>query len=276
MADTLGGFLRARREQLSPEQAGLPAGVRRRVPGLRREEVAYLAGISPEYYLRLEQGRNQHPSDEILDSLASALQLDDDAIVYLHRLAHPAPAARRRRPRRQGSDATLQPLLDGWPLTPAYAQGPDGRVVAANPLAVALCPFFAVGHNPLRAAFLEPEMRSLYPQWDDMTAKAVSGLRAVLSLDDADPDLLATIGELTVASQRFRTLWAKRDVRRRATGHTRFDHPQVGTLDLRYEKLLRPEAQQLLVIYHADPGSPSAEGLQLLAGLTSGRDGAVD
>lgn len=267
MADTLGSFLRARREQLSPEQAGLPAGVRRRVPGLRREEVAHLAGISPEYYLRLEQGRNRHPSDQILDSLAAALRLDDDAIAYLHRLAHPAPAARRRRPRRQGSGTDLQPLLDSWPLTPAYAQGPGGRVVAANRLAMALCPFFAPGHNPLRAAFLEPEMRSLYPQWDDMTAKAVSGLRAMLSLDDAEPELLETIGELTVASERFRTLWAKREVRRRATGDTRFDHPLVGTLDLRYEKLLRPEARQLLVVYHADPGSPGAERLQLLAGL---------
>ncbi|MHB9860282.1 helix-turn-helix domain-containing protein [Streptomyces sp. YIM S03343] len=267
MADTLGEFLRARREQLSPEQVGLPAGERRRVPGLRREEVAQLAGISPEYYLRLEQGRNRHPSDQILDSLAAALHLDDDAVAYLHRLAHPAPSPRRRRPRPPAGQTDLQPLLDSWPLTPAYAQGTAGRVVAANRLAVALCPFFAVGGNPLRAAFLEPEMRSLYPQWNDMTAKAVSGLRATLGIDDADPELLETIGELSVASERFRTLWAKREVRRRSTGHTLFDHPLVGRLELRYEKLLRPEARQLLIVYYADPDSESAERLQRLAGL---------
>lgn len=267
MADTLGAFLRARREQLGPEQAGLPGGARRRVPGLRREEVAHLAGISPEYYLRLEQGRNQHPSDQVLDSLAAALQLDDDAAAYLHRLAHPAAAPRRRRSRAPTGQGSLQPVLDSWPLTPAYAQGMSGRVVAANRLAVLLCPFFAVGSNPLRAAFLEPGMRSLYPRWDDMTAKAVSGLRATLSIDDADPELLETIGELTLASERFRTLWARREVRRRTTGHTRFDHPLVGELELRYEKLLRPEARQLVVLYHADQGSPSAERLRLLSGL---------
>ncbi|MCS0602927.1 helix-turn-helix transcriptional regulator [Streptomyces sp. LP11] len=267
MTDTLGEFLRARRARISPEQAGLPVGERRRVPGLRREEVAQLAGISPEYYLRLEQGRNLNPSDQILAGIAAALQLDEDAVAYLHRLAHPAPPARRRRARARGDQGDLQPLLDSWPATPAYAQGPGGRVVAANRLATLLCPFFAVGHNPLRAAFLEPEMRSLYPQWDDMTAKAVSGLRAMLDLDDADPELLETIGELTVASDRFSTLWARREVRRRDTGRTRFDHPVVGPLDLRYEKLSRPQTRQLVVVYHADPDSVSAERLLLLGSL---------
>ncbi|WP_435211357.1 helix-turn-helix domain-containing protein [Streptomyces sp. bgisy034] len=121
---TLGDFLRARREQLSPQQAGLPAGRRRRVPGLRREEVAHLAGISPEYYLRLEQGRNQHPSDQILESLAAALQLDDDAVAYLHRLAHPTPPARRRRP----------PLSDGpsRPPAPARRLAPHTRLCSGD------------------------------------------------------------------------------------------------------------------------------------------------
>jgi transcriptional regulator with XRE-family HTH domain len=264
--DTLGQFLRARREQLSPEQAGLPGGDRRRVPGLRREEVAMLAGVSVEYYLRLEQGRDLHPSDPILDGIAAALQLDDDAQAYLHRLAHPAPSARRRR-RRPATERGLQPLLDCWPLTPAYAQASHGRIVAANRLAVALSPFFAAGRNPLRAAFLEPAMRQLYPDWEDMTAKVVAGLRAQLSPDITDPELLETIGELTVASERFATLWARRDVRAKTTGLTRFDHPVAGRLELSYEKLIQPETRQLLVIYHAAPGSPSAERLQLLASL---------
>jgi len=266
MPDTLGQFLRARREQLSPQQAGLPGGERRRVPGLRREEVALLAGVSVEYYLRLEQGRDLHPSDQILDSIASALQLDDDAVAYLHRLAHPAPRARRRT-RAQPPRPALQQLLDSWPLTPAHATGASGRVVAANRLAVTLSPFFAVGSNLLRAAFLEPEMRHLYPDWDDMTAKAVSGLRAMLALANAEPELLETIGELTVASERFRTLWRRRDVRARASGLTRLDHPAAGMLELSYEKMILPDTRQLLVVYHAAPGSPTAERLQLLASL---------
>ncbi|MYQ48050.1 helix-turn-helix domain-containing protein [Streptomyces sp. SID4985] len=267
MADTLGEFLRARRARIGPAEAGLPAGSRRRVPGLRREEVAQLAGISPEYYLRLEQGRNLNPSDQILAGLAAALRLDEDAIAYLHRLARTAPTPGRRRPRaraRAGEDAP-QSLLDSWPDTPAYAQGAGGRVVAANRLAVLLCPFFAVGSDPLRAAFLEPAMRALYPRWDEMTAKAVSGLRAMLDVEDPDPDLLETIGELTHTSERFADLWARREVRRRDTGHTLLRHPVVGELELRYEKLLRPQARQLIVVYHADPGSPSADRLRLLA-----------
>ncbi|MFD8808156.1 helix-turn-helix domain-containing protein [Streptomyces sp. NPDC059597] len=265
MADTLGEFLRARRARIGPEEAGLPAGSRRRVPGLRREEVAQLAGISPEYYLRLEQGRNLNPSDQILAGLATALRLDEDAVAYLRRLARraSAPASRRRARARAEQDAP-QALLDSWPDTPAYAQGTGGRVVAANRLAVRLCPFFAVGADPLRAAFLEPGMRALYPHWDEMTAKAVSGLRAMLDVEDPDPALLETIGELTLASERFAALWARREVRRRDTGHTLLRHPVVGDLELRYEKLLRPQARQLVVVYHADPGSPSADRLRLL------------
>ena len=266
MPESLGEFLRARREQLSPDRVGIPGGGRRRVPGLRREEVALLAGVSVEYYLRLEQGRDLHPSDQVLDSIAAALQLDDEAAAYLHRLAHPAPRPRRRA-RPQKVRPVLQQLLDNWPLTPAYAAGASGRVVAANRLAVALCPFFTVGSNPLRAAFLEPGMRDQYPDWDDMTAKAVSGLRAMLSLDDAAPGLLETIGELSIASDRFRALWARRDVRARTSGLTRMDHPLAGALELNYEKMILPETRELLIVYHAAPASPSAERLHLIASL---------
>ena len=265
MPESLGEFLRARREQLSPGRVGFPGGGRRRVPGLRREEVALLAGVSVEYYLRLEQGRDLHPSDQILGSIAAALQLDDEAAAYLHRLAHPAPRPRRRA--RPPARTALQQLLDSWPVTPAYAVGASGRVVAASRLAVALCPFFAVGSNPLRAAFLEPGMRDLYPDWDDMTAKAVSGLRAMLTLDNADPGLLETIGELSIGSDRFRVLWARRDVRARTSGLTRMDHPLAGALELNYEKMILPETRELLIVYHAAPASPTAERLQLLASL---------
>ncbi|MEV6349305.1 helix-turn-helix transcriptional regulator [Actinoplanes sp. NPDC051851] len=264
-ADTLGAFLRARREQIRPEDVGLTTGARRRVPGLRREEVALLAGISAEYYLRLEQGRDHHPSDQILTALAGALRLDDDANAYLHRLAHPAPRPRRRRGR--GAGPVLQPLLDAWPATPAYAQDGTGRVTAANHLAVALSPAFAVGQVPLRAVFRDPEMRRLYPDWNDVTAKTVAGLRTLLTGDTADPELLELIGELTLTSDRFRTLWARREVRTRTSGVTRFAHPLAGPLDLHYEKFPHPEHRQLLVVYRADPGSATAERLQLLASL---------
>lgn len=271
MPETLGDFLRARREQLTPEAVGLPAGQRRRVRGLRREEVAMLAGISTEYYLRLEQGRDLHPSDQVLVSVSRALRLDEDAVAYLHRLAHPAPSAHpRRTPRRttaDGAGAQLQQLLDSWPLTPAHVQDPSGLVVAANRLAGALNPHFGVGRNPLRAAFLEPDMRQLYLDWEEVTAKTVAGLRTRLTTDSAEPELLEVIGELCVHSERFRTLWARRDVRVRTSGLTLLDHPVVGRLDLRYEKMALLESRQLMVIYHAEPGSRTAESLRLLTTL---------
>lgn len=267
-SETLGDFLRARREHLSPEAVGLPAGARRRVQGLRREEVAMLAGISAEYYIRLEQGRDLHPSDQILDSIATALQLDDDAATYLHRLAHPAPAARRRRTRQAaGVNTQMQALLDAWTTTPAYVQAPSSRIVAANRLAVALSPHFAVGRNPLLAMFLEPEMRLLYPDWEAVAAKAVAAIRAMVAVDHAEAEVVEVIGELSIGSERFRTLWARRDVRSRAVGPTRFDHPVVGALELNYHKAVLPDTGQIMVVYHADPGSKTAESLRLLSSL---------
>lgn len=261
--DSLGGFLRARRGQVGPADVGLAGGARRRVPGLRREEVAVLAGISAEYYLRLEQGKDTHPSGQVLDALARALRLDDDATAYLHRLARPAPAGQRTRPRPDVRG--VQQLIDGWPLTPAYVQGPGGDVLAANDLACRLSPAFARGQNPLRSAFCDPSMRQLYPDWLEVTAKTVSGMRVLMGLDDADPELLDLVAELSGASERFRTLWAQRDVRAQSSGVTRMHHPTAGALELRYEKMVLPEFRSLLVAYHADPGSPTAERLAQLA-----------
>ena len=264
----LGGYLRGRRERLRPEDVGLPTTSRRRVAGLRREEVALLAGISAEYYLRLEQGRDLHPSDQVLDALARALCLTGDEEVYLHELARPArPPRRRSRPVRVSP--AVRSLIDQW-STPAVVQGPHLETLAANPMAVALCPFFAPGTNSLRAAFLEPEMREFYRDWDAMTAKAVAYLRSLIggqALDD--PVLVALVGELSLHSERFRTLWAQGDVRRKTSGLTLVRHPLVGELDLHYEKFLMPGPQpQVVVTYHADPGTESYERLQLLAHLT--------
>ena len=261
---SLGEYLRARRAQLRPEDVGLPAGTRRRVEGLRREEVALLAGISPEYYLRLEQGRDQHPSDQVLAALAGALRLDADGTAYLETIAHPVRSASRKA-RAEKVSPHVQALIDGWPVTAAYVQGRRFIVLAANPLAVALSRHFAVGASPLRAAFLAPEMHTLYRDWDEMTARTVPFMRSVVAGHEGDPEVAALIGELSLRSERFRTLWARHDVKIRDDGPTKFDHPQVGPLDLRFQKFVLPESDQLLVTYHAEPGSPSVDPFRMLA-----------
>jgi transcriptional regulator with XRE-family HTH domain len=268
MSSKLGDYLRVRRERLRPDEVGLPARARRRVPGLRREEVALLAGISAEYYLRLEQGRDRHPSEQVLNGLARALQLDADAEAHLYELARSGRTPRRRAPRPERVSPSVETLIDNWTTTPALVLGRLMTVLAANALAVALSPFFAPGGNPLRAAFLEPEMREFYRDWDKMTAKTVAYLRSIIGAGVDDPRLAELIGELSLSSERFRTLWARQDVRLRTSGVTRFLHPQVGPLDLHYEKLALPGVpDQMLITYHAESGSPSYERLQLLAHL---------
>jgi transcriptional regulator with XRE-family HTH domain len=263
----IGDYLRARREVVRPEDAGLPGfGTRRRVPGLRREEVALLAGVSTDYYVRLEQGRDQHPSQQVLDALARALQLDDDATAYLHRLATPPARRRRKSPRSEKVPARIVQLIESWGETPAYVQGRYMDVLAVNPLATALAPFCVVGENLVRAAFLDPRVRDMYEDWERATETTVAGLRALVGPDVDDPRLNELVGELSVRSERFRQLWARHDVRPKRSGTTRLEHPVVGPLELSYEKLLIPDAdRQTLVVYHAEPGSPSAQAIALLA-----------
>ncbi|QXE38182.1 helix-turn-helix transcriptional regulator [Streptomyces sp. GMY02] len=265
-AGLLGDYLRARRERLRPADVGLPPGSRRRVPGLRREEVALLADISVEYYLRLEQGRDQHPSDQVVTSLARALRLDTDAEAYLRELARPVRTAPSGPPRPEQVSESVRSLIDNWTTTPAHVHGRFMTTLAANPMAIALSPYFAPGVDTLRAAFLEPEMRALYRDWDEMTAKAVAYLRSLAGGAVTDPGLAGPIAGLCRDSERFRTLWSRQDVRLRTSGVTRLLHPRVGALDLRYEKLALPGAPgQMLVTYHAEPGSPSQEKLRSLA-----------
>jgi transcriptional regulator with XRE-family HTH domain len=264
----LAGFLRARRELLKPGDVGLPDSERRRVEGLRREEVAMLAGISTEYYLRLEQGRDHQPSDQVLDGLARALQLDEDAASYLREVARPAPR-RRRRSVPERFDPAVQILIDSWPLTPSFVVNRNMTILASNRLAQALSRFFTPGENILRATFLEPEIRMLYRDWDRFAARIVPFLRAVLGAEPPDRELVELIGELCFTSTRFAALWARHDVKHRSIGPTAFDHPQVGPLDLHYTILHLPDQHQMIVTYHADPGSTSQESLRLLASLTS-------
>jgi transcriptional regulator with XRE-family HTH domain len=267
--NVIGEYLRARRELVRPEDVGLPDLGRRRTPGLRREEVAMLAGVSADYYIRLEQGRDQHPSAQVLDALARVLRLDEDATAHLHGLAQP-PARRRRRSSRpeRPPEAIIQ-LIMSWPTTPAYVFGRFLDVLAANPLAGALAPWFTAGGNLVKSAFLDPRRRDLRPDWERSLAGMVAALRANVGPDIDDPRLTEIVGELSLRSEQFRQLWARHDAQPKSSGNSVMHHPQVGRLELSYTKLPIPDTdRQTLSIYHAAPGSPSERALALLATTT--------
>jgi transcriptional regulator with XRE-family HTH domain len=260
-ANALGDYLRARREQLCPEQVGLDAGTRRRVAGLRREEVATLSGISSAYYLRLEQGRDIHPSGQVVEALARALQLDVNAADHLHRLAGTTCG-------RQPSDSEtvandLDRLIDQFSM-PAIVANRYQDVLAANPIARALSPGFAPGENFLRWRLLAPAARDFYVDWNEATEVAVNGLREVAGIDLDDPRMRALIEELSVSSDRFRELWERAGVGYRG-GIVHMRHPKVGDIHLHRTKLNVPHSgEQHLLIYYAEPGSESAEALERL------------
>jgi transcriptional regulator with XRE-family HTH domain len=280
----MGEYLRARRELVQPDEVGLPDRGRRRVAGLRRDELALLAGISTEYYTRLEQGSDHHPSAQVLDAIARALRLDADATAHLQELAAPA-TARRRRPRRPEQVApSVRQLLDSWPSTPAFVQGRFLDVLAANPLMRALSPMYTPGRNILRAAFLGSAVSDLFCDADVRLGNVVSALRASVGPDADDPQLTDLIGELSLKSADFRRLWARHDVKPHVgTGVHRMQHPQVGELELHYDKFhLAGADRQMLTVYQAQPGSRSEQALALLAtiaadqGHPSGRAGGID
>ncbi len=265
----LGDYLRARRELIQPDSVGLPVHGVRRVAGLRREEVAMLAGISSDYYLRLEQGRDRNPSVQVLEALARVLRLDQAATDFLLSLAAPRPPHRRRRPRRETVPAGIRQLLGVLGL-PAFVEGRYFDVLAANGLARALSPNLQAGQNRLRAVFLDPAEQALYPDWDRDAARLVAGFRESVGTDTDDPRFVELVGELSLSSDCFRRLWARADVQAREGMPTRLNHPQVGDLTLSREKLAVGGAEgQLLVVYHAQPGTSSAEKLALLASLAA-------
>ncbi|HTU98672.1 MAG TPA: helix-turn-helix transcriptional regulator [Solirubrobacteraceae bacterium] len=267
--NVIGEYLRARRELVHPEVVGLRDLGRRRTPGLRREEVAMLAGVSADYYIRLEQGRDQHPSAQVLDALARALQLDEDATAHLHGLAQPPTQRRRRRRRPERAPAVVTGLIMSWPTTPAYIFGRYLDVLAANPLATALAPWFTVGENLVKGAFLDPRRRELRPDWERSLPGTVAALRANVGPDIDDPRLATLVGELSLRSEEFRQLWARHDAKPKTSGTSVMNHPQVGRLELSYTKLPIPDTDhQTLAIYHAAPGSPSERALALLATTT--------
>jgi transcriptional regulator with XRE-family HTH domain len=263
--NTLGAYLRARRELVTPQQAGIPDVGVRRVPGLRREEVAMLAGISADYYLRLERGRDRHPSVQVLESIARVLQLDDDHLAYLLSLVAEAPRQRRRRPRRETVPDGALKLLDSL-AQPAFVEDRYFDVLASNALARALSPRLAAGGNQLRDMFLDPAEQALYPQWADYTECFVANLRQAVGTDIDDPRFIDLVGELSLGSPLFRQLWARHEVRGQRGGLIRLDHPQVGEITLNRERLEIGGTEGLmLVVLHPDAGSTDADKLALLA-----------
>ncbi|MER6835104.1 helix-turn-helix transcriptional regulator [Streptomyces cellulosae] len=269
--NALGGFLRARRARLRPEDLGLPSSGRRRVPGLRREEVAMLAGVSTDYYTRLEQGRERHPSPQMLDAVARVLRLDADAVAHLHRLAD-AAARRTRRPAQRTERVAphLRRLLDGWNDTPAFVLGTALDVLARNRLAGALFAGFTHSDNLLRMTYLDPWARGFHRDWDRAAESAVAALRHAAGLDPDHPGLGRLVGELSVKSADFRTLWARHDVRGKTHEPKLLHHAEVGDLELHYESFTVNSAPtQQLVVYQAEPGTPSADALALLGSLNA-------
>jgi transcriptional regulator with XRE-family HTH domain len=268
----LSDFLRARRARLTPAAAGIdPAGERRRVPGLRREELARLAGVSVDYYVRLEQGRGGvHPSDAVLGALARALQLDPAEHAHLRRLARAplAPAPRRQRAQRVRPE--VQRLLDRLEEVPAFVLGRRMDVLAWNRLAARLHVDFAAlparMRNMPRLVFLDDAARELYPDWQQVARETVAYLRFEASAHPDDADLHELVGELSTRSPEFRRWWARHDVREKSHGTKRYRHPLVGELELHYETLALPaDDRQTLVTYTAPAGSPSETALRMLA-----------
>jgi transcriptional regulator with XRE-family HTH domain len=268
-------FLTSRRAKITPEQAGLPSGSRRRVPGLRRSEVAALADVSVEYYAKLERGNLAGVSPAVLEAVARALRLDDAERAHLLNLAHAADGSDaltrpRRRTAQWKAHRSLQWVLDAVTAGPAFVRNGRMDLLAANELARAFYAdvYASAGNqaNLARFQFLDPASRRFYPDWEQAADIAVAILRTEAGRSPHDKGLHDLVGELSTRSDDFRTRWGAHNVRHHGTGTKRFRHRTVGDLTLAYEGLEMTAAPGLtLTIYTAEPGSASEEGLRLLA-----------
>ena len=275
-------FLTSRRAKITPDQVGLPIyGDNRRVPGLRREEVALLAGVSVDYYTRLERGNMSGVSESVLEALARALQLDEAERSHLFDLARAAQtttATRRRRPAKQRIRPGMQRILDAMTGAPAFIRNGRLDIVAANPFGYALYSVYASPGRPSNTArfvFLDPRARDFFPDWDLVANEVVAILRSEAGRDPYDRGLSDLVGELSTQDETFRTKWAAHNVRFHDTGIKRMHHPVVGDLELTYEVLALPADPGLsLVVYGAEPGSASQDGLKLLASWAATLDRA--
>lgn len=258
----LGGFLRAARARVDPARAGVVSAGPRRVPGLRREEVAVLAGVSANYYARLEQGRERHPSPQVLDALSRALDLGPDAHEHLHRLAGTVPGGHGHRQARVRPDVLA--LIEEWTSTPALVLSDTLDVLAQNRLARALHTGFARSANLAEMTFLDPAGSTFYVDWHRAAAATVASLRLAEGRRPHDQRLREVIAQLSAGSAAFRALWADQDVRGRTYEAKRFDHPVLGRIDMSYQAFdVRGCDGQQLLVYRAE----DAEAVRLLAGL---------
>jgi transcriptional regulator with XRE-family HTH domain len=265
-------FLTSRRAKITPDQTGLPTyGDNRRVPGLRREEVALLAGVSVDYYTRLERGNTNGVSDSVLGALARALQLDDAERAHLFDLARSAQttASPRRRPSKQRVRPSVQRILDAMTGAPAFVRNGRMDILAANQLGRALYSQVFAGStrpaNTARFVFLDPCAPDFYIDWEQVTDDVVAILRSEAGRNPYDRDLSNLIGELSTQSELFRTRWAAHNVRYHDTGIKQLHHPTVGDLALTYETMqLAADDGLVMFAYTAEPGSKSAEALNLL------------
>lgn len=275
--DDLGEFLASRRAKLSPQDAGLPDfGGRRRVPGLRREEVAMLAGMSPEYYRRLERGNASGVSDAVLGGVSRALQLDEAEHAHLHALARSDNPARangpRRAPRKHHVSAALRQTIDAMSTVPVFVQNGRLDAVATNKLGRALFSEMFTGTdepaNAARYIFLDERAQAFYRDWEGNARQIVAILRAEAGRSPHDRSLSNLVGELSTRSDYFRKLWGSHDVREHRTGLKSIHHPVVGDLDLSFQSMdLTSDRGLLMLVFSAEPGSVSHAGLQLLANL---------
>ncbi|MGW6332488.1 helix-turn-helix domain-containing protein [Nocardia rhamnosiphila] len=268
-SNELGEFLRSRRAQVSPEEAGVRTYGVRKVAGLRREEVAFLAGLSADYYTRLEQGRERNPSAQVLDALSRALGLGADQEMHLYRLARLVPASRGASGRDPVSPMLLQ-LMDTYASTPAFVLNRTLDILATNRLAEALFSSFADTGNLVRMVFTDPAGPEFFTEWHRAAQSTVASLRLAVGHDSEDARLTRLVEDVSAASPAFRQYWEQGHVRGKTAEAKELLHPDVGALSLIFQAFdVRDKPGQQLVIYQAEPGSPSDHALKLLGSLAA-------
>jgi transcriptional regulator with XRE-family HTH domain len=278
-------FLASRRARISPQSVGLPvAGRKRRVPGLRREEVAALAGLSVDYYIRIERGALINASDSVLEAIARALRLDAAErahLIDLARAGRPSAASRTRPTPPAAIAPQLQTVLDALVGVPALVRGPTLDMIATNALGRALYSVLFTdprgAPNVARFTFLDPDARRFWPDWAEVADDLAAQLRAAAGADPLNQALTGLVGELSTRSETFRELWARHDVRAHGRGVKRFRHPVVGALELRYDLLaLAAEPGLTMITYTARPGTASHDSLSLLASWAAAAETGTD